>query len=204
MSSITIIDYGMGNLGSIQNMLKKIGVVSVITSDPEIIKESEKLILPGVGSFDQAMFNLNQLGLITIIQNKAASGTPILGICLGMQLLANSSEEGELQGLGLVPGKVIKFHLPATYKIPHMGWNLVDCKSLHPLYEGFEILEEVRFYFVHSYHFVCVDEHDVSGTTNYGSNFISSVQKGNVYGVQFHPEKSHQFGQLLLKNFAAV
>lgn len=193
----------MGNLGSIQNMLRKIGFQSLITADIDIIEQAEKLILPGVGSFDQAMSNLNHLGLVEIIQKKAADGTPLLGICLGMQLLANSSEEGKLPGLGLIPGKVIKFKLSPELKIPHMGWNLVNYTT-SPLYANFAELEEARFYFVHSYYYVCDDEKDVSGTTHYGSLFTSSVQNHNVFGTQFHPEKSHTFGKLLLKNFAEI
>lgn len=201
---ITIIDYGMGNLGSIQNMLKKVGVPAVITSDIATIEQAGKLILPGVGSFDQAMLNLDQLGLIEIIQKKVHDGIPLLGICLGMQLLANSSEEGILPGLGLIPGKVTKFRLPPEYKIPHMGWNQVDYRSDSPLYTDFTTLEEVRFYFVHSYYFACENEHHITGTTNYSLPFTSSVEKDKVFGVQFHPEKSHKFGQLLLKNFAEI
>ena len=193
----------MGNLGSIQNMLRKIGFQSLITADIGIIEQAEKLILPGVGSFDQAMSNLNQMGLVEIIQKKVVGGTPLLGICLGMQLLANSSEEGKLPGLGLIPGKVIKFKLSPELKIPHMGWNLVNYTT-SPLYANFAELEEARFYFVHSYYYVCDDEKHISGTTQYGLLFTSSVQKYNVFGAQFHPEKSHKFGKLLLKNFAEI
>jgi len=198
---ITIIDYGMGNLGSIQNMVKKAGYVAEISSESEAIAQAEKIILPGVGSFDRAMSNLKALGLTALIQQKAATGTPLLGICLGMQLLADSSEEGVMEGLGLIPGKVVKFDLPANFKVPHMGWNHVDYDKHSVLFRHFDTLEEARFYFVHSYYFAANQEADVIGQTSYGGSFASSVNKKNVYGVQFHPEKSHKFGLQLLKNF---
>jgi glutamine amidotransferase len=201
MMDITIIDYGMGNLGSIQNLIKKAGYYSEVTSEIDKISKASKIILPGVGSFDQAVKNLNYLNLNDIIKEKALSGTPLLGICLGMQLLANSSEEGILSGLCLVKGKVRKFSLSENLKIPHMGWNLVDYKRECLLFNNFEVFEEVRFYFVHSYHFVPEDSMNIVSKTNYGYNFASSVQAGNIYGVQFHPEKSHQFGIKLIKNF---
>lgn len=201
---IVIIDYGMGNLGSIQNMLKKIGYVSEITSRVERIEQASKLILPGVGAFDRAVTNLDQLGLIPIIRSKAIKGTPILGICLGMQLLAESSEEGILPGLGLIPGKVVRFVLPKQHKVPHMGWNVVRYDEDSSLYKGFGQFEEARFYFVHSFHFICQNERNVSGETTYGITFSSSVGRENVLGVQFHPEKSHKYGMLLLKNFVTI
>ncbi len=196
-----IIDYGMGNLGSIKNMLKKIGYASEITADPDLIRKAERLILPGVGAFDKAMTNLEDLQLIQLIKEKAIGGTPLLGICLGMQLLSEGSEEGVLPGLGLIPGRVKKFVLPAGYKVPHMGWNTVDYQRESLLYANFGIFEEARFYFVHSYHFVCSEEQDASGLTEYAQIFTSSVEKGGVYGVQFHPEKSHKFGMQMLRNF---
>lgn len=198
---ITIIDYGLGNLGSIQNIIKKIGYESQITSNLDVISNAYKLILPGVGSFDRAVQNLQERNLIDIIKNKANDGTPLFGICLGMQLLANSSEEGKLSGLGLVPGKVMKFNPPTNFKVPHMGWNIVDYNKSCALYKGFEVFEETRFYFVHSYHFVCEDPQHIAGTTKYGNEFTSSIHHQNLYGAQFHPEKSHKFGMLLLKNF---
>jgi len=201
---ITIVDYGMGNLGSIQNMLKKIGVNSEISSSVAAIKVAERIILPGVGSFDKAMANLESLGLIEPIKKKAGGGTPMLGICLGMQLLANGSEEGNLPGLGIIPGKVVRFNVPETMKIPHMGWNVVKYKETCPLYTGFEDMEEVRFYFVHSYHYTCDHDEHIVGTTNYSYDFTSSIQKQNVYGAQFHPEKSHRYGMRLLKNFSDI
>lgn len=201
---ITTIDYGMGNLGSIHNMIKKIGFQSEITSDIEKIQYASKIILPGVGAFDKAMSNLKNLNLIEVIRQKAQEKTPLLGICLGMQLLSNGSEEGVLPGLGLIPGKVKKFVLPPGYKVPHMGWNTVDYNGESPLFRGFERFEEARFYFVHSYHFVCDDDRQVIGSTDYGTAFTAAVQSGGIYGVQFHPEKSHKFGMLLLQNFSEL
>lgn len=201
---ITIIDYGMGNVGSIQNMIKKVGGTSEITADPARIAAASKIILPGVGHFDRAMKNLDQLRLVPVILSAASAGTPILGICLGMQLLAESSEEGVERGLGLIPGKVIRFVLPKQYKVPHMGWNTVEFDDACPLYNGFSNFGEARFYFVHSYHFVSANDTHITGRTPYGNMFVSSVSRGNVYGVQFHPEKSHKFGMRLLKNFVEL
>lgn len=198
---ITIIDYGLGNLGSITNMIKKVGGKSHVTSDPEKINAAEKLILPGVGSFDRAISNLETQNLKKIIFEKATSGTPLLGICLGMQLLAESSEEGLLPGLALIPGNVTRFNIPQPLKVPHMGWNNVQYSKECPLFYGFETLEESRFYFVHSYHFNNVLTENIAGVTDYGVSFVSSVQKGSIFGVQFHPEKSHKFGMKLFDNF---
>lgn len=198
---ITIVDYGMGNLGSIKNVIKKIGFQSQITNKIDLIAQADKLILPGVGSFDTAMNNLKKLNLSEILIEKASCGTPLLGICLGMQLLSNSSEEGVEKGLGLIPGDVKKFNLSAPFKIPHMGWNNVLYNDNCSLYKNFENFEATRFYFVHSYHFVCKSSDNIASTTNYGITFNSAVQNKNVFGVQFHPEKSHKFGMLLLRNF---
>lgn len=198
---IKIIDYGMGNLGSIQNVIRKLGYSSKITRDQSEIESAEKLILPGVGSYDQAMNNLEDANLIEVIKAKALSGTPLLGICLGMQILGNSSEEGLKSGLGLIPGTVKKFNVKASVKIPHMGWNVIDFNQECPLYKDFNSFEETRFYFVHSYYFECENPEDIGARTIYGSSFSSSIYKNNVYGVQFHPEKSHKYGFKLLRNF---
>ena len=201
---IVIVDYGMGNLGSIANMLKKIGAECKITSNREEIAGAEKLILPGVGSYAQAMKNLTAMEIIPIIQAKAESNTPILGICLGMQLLASFSEEGHVSGLNIIPGNVVKFDLPNTLKVPHMGWNTIKHKEGCELFQGFENLDEVRYYFVHSFHFQPeLPEYQIA-SANYGTAFTCGVQKGNVYGVQFHPEKSHTFGMSLLQNFSQL
>jgi len=199
---ITIIDYGMGNLGSIANMIKKIGYQTEITRDTEKIKEAKKIILPGVGSFDQAIFNLKELELFDLIKYKAdTEKIPTLGICLGMQLLTKSSEEGESSGLNLINAEVkrFKFQDVSKFKIPHMGWNFVDQKKEYSLFK--DMYEDPRFYFVHSYHVVCNYADDILTTTEYGYPFISAFARDNIMGVQFHPEKSHKFGMKLLKNF---
>jgi len=200
---IVVIDYGMGNLGSIQNMLKKIGAKGIISSDISDIQKADKLILPGVGAFDNGMENLEKRGLIPVLNEKVLiHKTPILGICLGMQLLSKKSEEGHLPGLGWIEAETIKFKFnenQTRLKIPHMGWNTIKIKKDNPLFTN--MYEETRFYFVHSYHVFCHNKQDVLAETHYGFDFVSSLQKDNIFGVQFHPEKSHKFGQQLLKNF---
>lgn len=194
---VGVVDYGMGNVGSILNMLKKIGVSTIKISQVDHFIEIEKIILPGVGSFDNAMDKLNSLGFSKVIREKVSSETPILGICLGMQLLGSNSEEGDLNGLNLIPGIIRKFPQIDGLKIPHMGWNnvkIVDRK----IFNG---LEENKFYFVHSYYFEPDNDEHIASKTNYGFDFVSSVNKLNIYGVQFHPEKSHKYGMQLLKNF---
>ena len=196
---LTIIDYGMGNLGSIANMIKKVGHKCIITSDLEEIKSASKLILPGVGSFDNGMKNLAELGMIEILNQKVLiEKTPILGICLGMQLMTKSSEEGKLAGLGWVDAQTKKF-VSDTLKIPHMGWNLIKHEKSSHLFD--ECKSEKRFYFVHSYYVGCNNQEDILTDTNYTQDFVSSFEKENIVGVQFHPEKSHKFGMSLLKNF---
>ena len=202
---IAIINYGLGNLGSIFNMLKKIGVRSVITSDIHEIADAEKLILPGVGHFDHAMQRINQGGLKDVLDVKAKEErVPILGICLGMQIMTERSEEGQMPGLGWIQAKTVRFHLAKelNLKIPHMGWNTVTCSIPSPLTEGFEV--EHRFYFVHSYHVVVAEEKHSILKTEYGYSFDSGIQRENIFGVQFHPEKSHRFGMKLFDNFATL
>lgn len=200
---ITIINYNAGNIKSIQNMLKRIGAKSCISSNVEEIEQAEKLILPGVGHFDYGMRNLQESGLIGVLNKKVvADKVPLLGICLGAQLLGNKSEEGIIPGLGWIDMEVVKFDenkLPKNLKIPHMSWNEIIIKKQSELLAGLN--NESRFYFVHSYHMKCNDENDVLANTNYGYEFTSAVEKDNIYGVQFHPEKSHKFGMRLLENF---
>ena len=198
---ITIVNYDMGNLGSIQNMLKKIGVKSIITSSSEDILNAEKLILPGVGHFKRAMDNLAAFGLIdTLNQKVLVEKTPILGICLGMQLMTSYSEEGECAGLGWIDAQTLRFPSYETtgLKVPHMGWNEVSFPNTHYLAEG---LVDPRYYFVHTYRVKCESPENVLCTTSYGETFHSGICKDNIVGVQFHPEKSHAFGMRLLENF---
>lgn len=200
---LVIIDYGMGNLGSIGNMLKKIGVPSLISSGVEEIERAERLILPGVGAFDNGMKNLEEMGLIPLLNRRVREeGVPVLGICLGMQLLGRSSQEGQRKGLGWIEGETRRFCFGDSeerLKVPHMGWNTVQIRQGHRIMGGLE--ESNRFYFVHSYHLVALDERVVVGLTHYGYDFVSCVADRNVMGVQFHPEKSHKFGMRLLSNF---
>ncbi|NCO00918.1 MAG: imidazole glycerol phosphate synthase subunit HisH [Epsilonproteobacteria bacterium] len=199
---IAIVDYNMGNLASVKNAFAKLGKETVVESNPENFKKYEKLILPGVGAFGDAMEHLRERNMIDAIQEYAASGKPMLGICLGMQLLFDSSEEfGATQGLGLIKGKVVAFDttkFSEPLKVPHMGWNKMFTKS-HPLFKGLD--EEHYLYFVHSFHAVCDNEEDVIGTTEYGYKFASAVACGNIYGIQPHPEKSHKNGLAILENF---
>lgn len=197
---ICIIDYGMGNLGSIKNMFKKIGLNALITSDIVQIENAEKIILPGVGSFDAAINKIDEMGIKPILEYKSnKEKIPILGICLGMQLLTKSSEEGKLPGLGFINAKTTKFPTNLGLRIPHMGWNNVQILKQSPL--TLDLPSEPRFYFVHSYCVHVEDNRDSLLKTYYGIEFDSAIQHENIFGVQFHPEKSHKFGMKLLKNF---
>lgn len=203
---ITIIDYNAGNIKSIQNMLKKIGVKSTISSQANEIEQAEKLILPGVGHFDYGMRNLRQSGLIDVLNKKVmVKHTPLLGICLGAQMLGNKSEEGNEKGLSWIDMDVIKFNsrlMGANNKIPHMDWTDVNVKKQSNLFN--DMFDHPRFYFVHSYHMSPKNTEDILCTSNYGYDFVSAVEHKNIYGVQFHPEKSHKFGMKLLENFAKI
>jgi glutamine amidotransferase len=194
----------MGNVGSIINMFHKIHEDVVLVSDSASIESADKLILPGVGSFDNGMSKLGELGLINPIKKHASKGKLLLGICLGMQLLGKSSEEGKLKGLSLVDFHCQRFSFKNNIelKVPHMGWNLVAVKSSDKILNEIEDLP--RYYFVHSYHAVCNDNNDILMTSIYGYEFTAAVKHGSVYGTQFHPEKSHNFGMTLLQNFARL
>jgi glutamine amidotransferase len=204
---IVVIDYGVGNLGSIMNMLKKVGAKAISSSNIFDIEKAEKLILPGVGAFDSGMKNLSDWGLIPVLNRKVIENkTPILGICLGMQLLTKRSEEGNLAGLGWIDAETVKFKFDdmqaVKNKIPHMGWNTVEIMQKSWLFD--DVYPEPRFYFVHSYHVRCNRGEDILTRTFYGYYFVSSIIRENIAGVQFHPEKSHKFGMELLSNFALL
>ena len=203
---IVIVDYGVGNLGSIYNILKRIGAEAVISSDPAEIKKAGKLILPGVGSYDYGMEQIEKFRLCDILNEQVLTKKiPVLGICLGAQLFARGSEEGNKSGLGWIDMEVVKFNsakLPPGLKIPHMGWNNINIKKGSPLFN--DMYENPRFYFVHSYHFLPANPEETLSTAYYGYEFVSAIEKNNIAGVQFHPEKSHKFGMKLLKNFAEL
>jgi glutamine amidotransferase len=202
LTTVSVIDYGLGNLGSVANMLKRVGTRSRRVSSPAEVAESESVLLPGIGAFDTGMRLLHEKGLVSAIRDFAASGRPILGICLGMQLLLDSSEEGKAAGLGLVAGQSRRFPASVGMRVPHMGWNWAkpvrDDSLIADLPTG------SRFYFVHSYYVAPDDEKDVLTRTEYGVPFASMIRAGNIMGAQFHPEKSHTFGMRVLANFAAI
>jgi len=199
---VCIVDYGIGNIGSIKNMIKKIGYASVVSSDREVIQNADKLILSGVGSFDYAIEKLKELDLFDLLDYEVrVKKKPILGICLGMQLMTKGSDEGEKQGFAWIDAFVYRFEVDKL-KVPHMGWNLIDIEKNNQLSSN--LYDENRFYFVHSYHVLCEDKSDVLFSTNYDLSFVSGFSKDNIYGVQFHPEKSHKFGKKLLENFCEL
>lgn len=202
---VIVIDYGVGNTGSILNMLKKIGVQAAASANVSDIRLAEKIILPGVGSFDTAMSKLDGTGIIPMLEKRVLQeGAPLLGICLGMQILTKRSEEGRRAGLGWIDAEIRRFKpdlAKTPLRIPHMGWNEARPVGKHPLFTGLE--GKARYYFVHSYHAVCNPD-AVLCTTEYGYEFPSGLIKDNIFGVQFHPEKSHKFGLTLLRNFAGL
>lgn len=205
---IVIVDYEVGNIGSILNMLKFLSIPAKASRDRAELLAAPKLLLPGVGAFDAGMEQLKRHDLVGVLDTCVhEKKTPVLGICLGMQLLTRGSEEGNLPGLGWIDAECKRFTKDrdpsGKMKVPHMGWNVaVPVDTSAGLFAG--MTDECRFYFVHSYHAVCDDASEVAATTPFFGSFVSSVQKGHVYGAQFHPEKSHRFGMRLLKNFAAV
>jgi glutamine amidotransferase len=201
-SKLVIVNYGMGNLNSVKRAMSRLRVDSVISSNPKDIAGSDKIILPGVGHFGKAMSNLKELGLLDVLNEVVLiKKKPILGICLGMQLMAKKSEEGNSEGLGWFDAEIVKFQVSDNlkYKVPHMGWNQIIAKKESPLMK--DLPEPKEFYFVHSYHFKTANESDVLNRTNYEYDFVSAVEKDNIFGVQYHPEKSHDTGAKLLKNF---
>ena len=201
---IVVVDYGMGNLRSIQNKIERLDARVIISSNLEDIERADRLILPGVGAFDAAMANLKRLGMIPVLNRKVLRDhVPILGICLGMQLFTKFSEEGFVDGLGWIDARTIRFNFNGNghgLKIPHMGWDSVTVCKPSPYLDGIDL--DANFYFVHSYHVQCKDPSDILATTHYGLEFASMVQRDNIIGAQFHPEKSHFHGVRLLENFA--
>jgi glutamine amidotransferase len=205
MSQIAVIDYDMGNLRSVQKALERVGARAVVTRDPDVIAASEGAVLPGVGAFGMCMENLRRYGLVEPVKIFVASGRPFLGICVGMQILFDESEEfGPVAGLGLLPGRVVRFADDAagTRKVPQMGWNTLEIRRRAPHLAG--VPDQSYVYFVHSYYPVPADDDIVAATTDYGVQFASVVWRDNVFATQFHPEKSQVVGLRLLGNFAAM
>jgi imidazole glycerol-phosphate synthase subunit HisH len=207
---IAIIDYGMGNLRSVQKGFEAVGAEAIVTSDSKKILSAKSVVLPGVGAFKDCMANLEKLGLIDTVNQSVRSGKPFLGICLGLQILFNQSEEfGEVDGLGILPGKVVGFKdaQPMSdsgepLKIPHMGWNKVRVNPGNPLFES--VADDSYFYFVHSYYIIPEDPAIIATTTSYGIDFASGIQFENIHAFQFHPEKSQHLGLTILKNFSKI
>lgn len=201
---ITIVDYGLGNILAFANMYKRLNIDIAVAKGPEDLRHATKIILPGVGAFDHAMERLEASGMRPTLDDLVlGKGLPVVGICVGMQILAESSEEGQRPGLGYIKGKVLQFRMPSedrTLPLPHMGWNDVQPRGASPLFHSLET--DARFYFLHSFYIECTDQEDVLAETQYGLTFASAVRHGNVYGIQFHPEKSHHWGRQLLKNYS--
>jgi glutamine amidotransferase len=200
--SVSVVDYGLGNLGSVVNMFKRIGTDVQVVSTADDVSKSERVLLPGVGAFDHGMERLANAGLDVALREFATTGRPFLGICLGMQLLLDASEEGERPGLGIIPGESRRFDEVPGLRIPHMGWNPVAVQREDSLTA--ELEGNNRFYFVHSYRVLPARAEDSLGITSYGQDFSSMIRADNVMGAQFHPEKSHFFGMTILRNFAAL
>jgi len=201
---ITIVDYGSGNINAITNIYELLKIPFSIASKPSELESAEKIILPGVGSFDYCMSKLNNSGLKDVLNKRVLKDkVPVLGICIGLHIMALNSEEGELSGLGWIQGNVKKFDetkLVEKPKIPHMGWNSIKVESTPNLFK--DINQDQGFYFIHSYYIEVENKENIMTTTNYGSNFVSGINSSNIYAVQFHPEKSHSNGMKLLKNFS--
>jgi glutamine amidotransferase len=200
---IAIIDYEMGNLRSVQKGFERVGHAATITSDPAVLAGAEKIVLPGVGAFRDAIAALRERKLVEPVRAAIEAGKPFLGICLGLQLLFDKSyEDGEYEGLGIVPGEVVRFKVPAEYKVPHMGWNQLHYRRRPPVFTGVE--EGAHFYFVHSYYVVPKDASVIATETEYPGAFCSSIWRDRLFAVQFHPEKSQAAGLRVLKNFAEL
>lgn len=208
MTSVAIVDYGMGNLRSVCKAIEHVapGKSVVITSDPDVVARAERVVFPGQGAMPDCMRELDARGLREVVV-QASTARPFLGICIGQQMLFGHSEEGDVPGMGILPGEVVRFPRDGVMvaadgqrlKVPHMGWNEVVARHRHPLWQG--IPAASRFYFVHSYHVVPADDSDIAAETDYGLRFTSAVARDNIFAVQFHPEKSAQAGLMLLENF---
>jgi glutamine amidotransferase len=204
---ITVVDYGAGNLGSIVNLCRYLNIPARLCSSPDEIAAADKLLLPGVGAFDAAMVRIEQRSLRAALEHSVRTrGIPILGICLGMQLLSESSEEGSAAGLGFIRGRTVRIPVAPDGQprltIPHMGWDHVSPSPSSRLLAG--LPPEPRVYFVHSYHLVCGDPADLAGTVRYGATLTAAIERGNVFGTQFHPEKSHRYGMQVMRNFHSL
>ncbi len=203
---ITIIDYGLGNISAFQNVYKRLDIPTKIAKSVEDLQDVEKIILPGVGAFDYAMSQLNNSGMRERLDELVLKQKiPVIGICVGMQMMGNKSDEGQLEGLKWIDANIRKFDESTIHqrtKLPHMGWNDVYPKNNHFLFEGLE--KDAIFYFLHSYYFECKNEEDVLANSDYGVQFASAAHHDNIFGIQFHPEKSHQYGEKLLHNFAKI
>ena len=201
-----IVDYGLGNLRSVLMKFERLKLPAMLSADPADVLAADKLVLPGVGSFDAGMRNLRERGLIEALGRRVLEeGTPVLGICLGMQLFAKDSEEGELPGLGWIDAHVRRIRPPqgdASIRVPHVGWNNLDIKTASPLFAGID--PNLRYYFTHSYAVFCEDSSQALATTTHGETFAAVVGKSNITGTQFHPEKSHLHGLAMLKNFITL
>lgn len=205
MSKVIIVDYGMGNLHSVKRKLHRIGATGEISSNLDVIAQATKLIMPGVGHFSKAIQNLKSLHLFDALNESVlVRKTPILGICLGLQLMAKHSEEGDVEGFGWFDAEVVHFDIQdqLKHKVPHMGWNNVKTRKNSLLFDG--VPESQEFYFVHSYHIKSNIQEDILATTEYEYSFVSALEKDNIFGVQFHPEKSHDVGEKMLANFLKI
>lgn len=203
---IAIIDYGSGNIAAIANIYKKLKIPHVVSGDPAVLAEAERYILPGVGAFDTVMQDLTRLGIFdTLNAEVLGKGKKAMGICVGMQILANSSDEGKEAGLGWIPGRIQRIdasRINAAPKLPHMGWNSIKTREEQPLLKDVNL--DRGFYFLHNYYFAPASDEDVIATVNYGDDLPCGVRRGNVFGFQFHPEKSHDNGMAVFKNFAEI
>lgn len=198
---IIVIDYGVGNVGSIRRMLRRGGAAVTVSADPELIDRANGLVLPGVGAFDDAMARLKATGLIPLIQRRVLEESiPLLGICLGMQMLGRRSDEGSMAGLGWIDAETVALKVEPRRRVPHIGWNTVTGHNGNPLFA--KVSPDDRFYFLHSFEMRCDDSSEVAARSVYGDAFASAIRRGNIHGVQFHPEKSHGAGLRLLSNFA--